>query len=96
MSVHCTLCSVQFTLMYIMYKTLCTPQNYRGQKRKEFKEKTNLAQSALAPLLWLLYRPGTTQRPHMYPMPGRAGGMGVVKGCARAVLSSFFIAAILF
>ena len=45
----------------------------------------HLAQSALARLLWLLYRPGSTHRPHMYPTPGRAWGIGVVGGCARAV-----------
>ena len=27
----------------------------------------------------------STHRPHMYPTPGRAWGMGVVRGCARAV-----------
>ena len=61
-----------------------TPQNYRRQNRKEYKGKRNLAQSALVCLLWLLYRPRSTHRPHMYPMPGQAWGMGVVGGCARA------------
>ena len=61
------------------------PQNYWWQNRKEYKGKTNLAQSVLACLLWLLYRLGSTHRPHMYPMPGRVWGMGVVRGCARAV-----------
>ena len=28
---------------------------------------------------------GGTHRPHTYPMAGRAWGMGVVEGCARAV-----------
>ena len=45
----------------------------------------NWAQSALAPLLWLLYWPSSTHRPQMYPMPGRAWVMGLVGGCARAV-----------
>ena len=57
------------------------------QNRKEYKGKTNLAQSALGSLLWPLYRPGSTHRPHMYPTPGWAWGMGVVGGCARAVPS---------
>ena len=62
-------------------------QNYRRQNRKEYKGKTNLAQSELARLLWLLYRPSSTHRPHVYPTRGRAWGMGLVRGCARAVPS---------
>ena len=45
----------------------------------------NSAQSALGRLLWLLYRPSITHRLHMYPTPGWSWGMGVVRGCARAV-----------
>ena len=52
---------------------LVPPQNYRWQNRKEYKGKTNAAQSALARLLWLLYRPGTTHRPHLYPTHGEWG-----------------------
>ena len=36
-------------------------------------------------LFWLLYWPGSTHRPHKYPTPGRAWGMGVVGGRTRAV-----------
>ena len=32
-----------------------------------------------------LHQRVSTHRPHMYPTPGRAWGMGVVGGCARAV-----------
>ena len=59
------------------------PQNYRCQNRKEYKGKMNWAQSALVLLLWLLYWPCSTNRPHMYP----TWGMGVVGGCTRAVLA---------
>ena len=58
------------------------------KNRKEYKGRTNCAHSALARLLWLLYRPGSTQRPHMYPTPGRVWGMGVVGGCARVLLNT--------
>ena len=63
-------------------------KNYRWQNIKDYKGKTNSAQSVLANLLWLLYQPGTagsTHRPHMYPTPGRAWEIGVVWGCAKAV-----------
>ena len=71
----------QFHILYTVQS-----QNYRWQNRKEYKGKTNWAQSALARLLWLLYRLGSTHSPHMYPTPGRACwlGMGAVGGCARA------------
>ena len=55
------------------------------QKRVYCKGKTNWAQSVLVRLLWLLYLPCSTHRPHMYPTPGWVWGMGVVGGCARAV-----------
>ena len=55
---------------------ICTPQNYRWQNKKEYKGKTNWAQSALARAvparpppwlhsytIWLLYQPGGTHRP---------------------------------
>ena len=67
---------------------MCTTELYcRWQNRKEYKGKTSWAQSALARLLWLLYRPCSTHRPHIYPTPGRAWGMWVVGGCARTVLA---------
>ena len=69
----------------ITVHSICATQNYRCQNRKEYKGKTNSAQSALPHLLWLLYWPGSTHIPHMYPTPGWAWGMGVVRGCARAV-----------
>ena len=82
---------------YILTQSLTQPlktavkvwgkEHFRWQNREEYKGKTNWAQSALARLLWLLYQPGSTHRPHMYPTPGRAWGMGVVRGCARAVLA---------
>ena len=66
----------------------CTsqPQNYRWQNRKEYKEKTNSAQSVLAGLFWLLYWPGSTHRPHMDPTPGRAWGMRVRQGSTSPAL----------
>ena len=53
----------------ILYKrnlSVNPTQNYRWQHRKEYKGKTNWAQSALARLLWLLYKPSSTHRPNTY------------------------------
>ena len=71
------------------------PQNYKWQNRKKNKGKSN----------WTLRLPQVDLRckdcvsiaflPTVVMLAGRVWGIEVVGGCARAVLSSFFSAAIL-
>ena len=59
------------------------PQNYRWQNRKEYKGKTNWAQSALARLLAVVpawQHPQTTYVPHARWGVGNGGGRRVHQG----------------
>ena len=69
-----------FVIQISNFQRTTNPQNYRWQNIKEYKGKTNWAQSALACLLWLLYRPGRLTDHTCTPRPAGRGEWGWLEG----------------